>query len=130
MECVTNTTVVRVSLQMSSSSALSRSRVNARLRAWAAERDHVVLLPLDAIMTRLRAGKEVTIGRQTWPADSADLLLRPDRLHPTIDGQVAIANLVAHELVRAKLVAETDVELDLAAVFEHLGEPVPEEVGG
>lgn len=108
----------------------TRAALNARLREWAAERKHVVVLPLDEMMSKLRAGKEVTIGRHTWPADSTDVLLRPDRLHPTVEGQVAIAHLVAHELVRAGLVSADEVELDLAAVFERLGEPVPEEVGG
>lgn len=105
-------------------------RLNARLHAWAKEREHVVLIPLADSIDRIRADEEVKLGRQTWPAGSSDLLLSDDRLHPTIEGMVAIANAVADALVQAELARPADVQLDLATVFEHLGEPVPEEVGG
>jgi hypothetical protein len=103
-------------------------RLNARLAAWAKEREQVILIPLASAIDRLRAGEQVTLGRQTWPAGSADLLLSDDRLHPTIEGTIAIANAVVDALVRAELVDSEDVELDLEPVFERLGEPVPEEV--
>jgi len=103
-------------------------RLNARLAAWAGEREQVILIPLASALDGLRAGEEITLGRKTWPAGSADLLLSADRLHPTIEGTIAIVNAVADALVRAELVAAADVELDLEAVFERLGEPVPEEV--
>ena len=106
----------------------SLKELNALLHGWAKEREHVILIPLATSIERIRADQEVTLGRQTWPAGSADLLLSEDRLHPTVEGTVAIAHAVAVALVECDLVAERDVDLDLAAVFDRLGEPVPEEV--
>jgi len=103
-------------------------QLNERLRAWAAERENVVLIPLAASIDLIRADQAVTLGRQAWPAGSADLLLSDDRLHPTLEGMVAITNAVADALVAADLCAEDDVLLELEPVFERLGEPVPEEV--
>ena len=91
-------------------------KLNARLRAWASERENVVILPLAHVIGKLRADEEIRMGKHVWPAGSADLLLLPDRLHTTREGQVAIASLAMFGLVEAGLVAEEDVELDVAAI--------------
>lgn len=107
----------------------TRAALNARLREWAGKKKNVVLLPLDRVMAKLRVGEAVEIGRHEWPAGSDDLLLRPDHLHPTVEGQIAVANMVASALVDAKLATADDVDLDVASVFERLGEPMPEGIG-
>lgn len=100
-------------------------RLNARLAAWARERGDVIVLPLARVIADMRSDRAFRIGHQEWPAGCSDLLLRPDRLHPTLEGMAAVAHLVATELVGAELIAPEDVDLDLTRVLERLGEPPP-----
>ena len=75
--------------------------VNTRIRAWAAERDDVALVPLTRITEDLRGDTPFTIGDQIWdPGDADTSLLLPDRLHPTLDGLIALTQAMA-EAVRS-----------------------------
>lgn len=105
--------------------AAALERLNARLAAWARERGDVIVLPLSRVIADMRSDRPLTIGRQDWPAGSSDLLLQPDRLHPTLEGLAAVTHLVAERLVAGGVVSEDDVDLDLARVLDRLGEPPP-----
>jgi hypothetical protein len=74
-------------------------RLSARVRAWAAEREDTLVLPLAAAVRTLKSDQAITLGRHTWPAGTR-LLLR-DQLHPNLPGQVGVAQWVADALVGA-----------------------------
>lgn len=67
-----------------------RTRINRRIREWAAERDRVVMFPLSDLHGRLGRGEAVRIGDQLLPAAERDRMLQRDRLHPTLGGLLAI----------------------------------------
>jgi hypothetical protein len=90
--------------------ALSR-----RVREWARARPDTLVLPLSELVPALVRHEPVRIGRHLFAAE-ADLL-QDDLLHPTLEGLVAIAQLVADELVRSGLAQEGDFDFELEAVL-------------
>lgn len=104
--------------------------LSKRVREWAAGRKHTYVLPLSEIVAKLHAEGEVQIGRHTFPSGAR--LLQPDQLHPTLDGLVAVAQLVCDQLVAAKLARAEEFELELAAVLGKLrkGQASPAGAGG
>jgi len=97
-------------------------RLSARVRAWAAERENVIVIPLAELVQRLRSREAIRMARHEWPAGTR--LLQPDDLHPTLEGLAGMAQLVADELVKRGLARESDVTFDLAAVLAKL-RPAP-----
>lgn len=75
-------------------SAEVRASLNERIHAWAAERPRVRLFPLATITEQLREGKPFSIGSHTWSGDALAGLLQRDQLHPTIDGQIAMMQVL------------------------------------
>lgn len=67
-----------------------RARINARIRAWAAARSNVVVVPLSALVERRRADEDLVIHGNRWPKSSLAGLVQDDRLHPTLDGTIAL----------------------------------------
>lgn len=65
-------------------------RANEEIRAWAARRPRVALLPLGRLVSDLRAGKPFQAGRRTWDAAVDGALIQRDDLHPTFEGSVAL----------------------------------------
>ncbi len=63
---------------------------NERIRAWAAERARVAVVPLARLVEQLRAGKPFDAGRRTWSEEADGPLLQRDQLHPTFTGSVAL----------------------------------------
>ncbi len=92
--------------------------LSKRVREWAAGRKHTYVLPLSEIVPQLHSEGEVRIGRHTF--SSGARLLQPDQLHPTLDGLVALAQLVCDQLVTAKLAPAAEFELELPAVLGKL----------
>lgn len=86
--------------------------LNARLRGWAAGRTNVVVVPLADWMRRIQAREEVRIGALSFGADTTAGWLQADRLHPTIDGLVALAMLVNDRLVGRGFLDESSVVRD------------------
>ena len=84
-------------------------KLNERIRAWAKERPRVALFPLEDLVTKLRSGQAITIGAHTWPAGTD--MLQQDRLHPTVEGMIALGQQLAESL------RTLDPTID-AAVFE------------
>jgi len=86
---------------------LSRSQVprpdalaalNARIRAWADERPRARVFPLSEVIEKLGKGEPFFIGEHEWDARMLDLVLQRDQLHPTIDGQIALVQVLDHLL--------------------------------
>ena len=67
-----------------------RRKLNERLRAWAAGRKNVVVVPLGDFVARRHAGEDVEIHGNRWPKSTLDGLIQKDRLHPTLEGTIAI----------------------------------------
>ena len=65
--------------------------LNDRLRAWVAERPRVRIFGLAEFVDSVRKRQPIRIGENVWTADRVESLLQPDKLHPTLDGLVAIA---------------------------------------
>jgi hypothetical protein len=93
-------------------------RLSRRVRAWAAEREATLVLPLAELVRALGSEEELRIGRHAFPAGSR--LLQPDQLHPTPEGMAAVAQLVADELVKHGLARETDFRWELAGIVAAL----------
>ncbi len=96
--------------------------LNAHLAAWVARNPRVTMIPMAECAAAMRAGDAFSIGRYTWPADSNDLVLQEDQLHPTLEGLAALAHLMGVMLVERGVVTERDVDLDLRRVLGELGE--------
>jgi hypothetical protein len=64
---------------------------NARLRAWAAQRKLVFVLPLHDFMAGAISNRSLTLHGQTLPAGKTRALLQDDNLHPTPAGAATIA---------------------------------------
>jgi len=93
-------------------------RLSARVRAWAAGRTDTLVIPLAELVRALGSKDEVRIGRHLYPAGTR--LLQPDRLHPTLEGLIAMAQLVCDELVRAELAPEEGFRFELEPVRRRL----------
>lgn len=97
------------------------ARLNERLRAWAAERKNVVVMPLAELVARGKDGGRVTLGGITYEGDSARGLLQDDRLHASTTGMVAIAQEALVRLAEAGLIdREAQWERDAAKVIATL----------
>jgi hypothetical protein len=95
--------------------------LSRRVREWAAARERTYVLPLSELVGQLGSTAEIRIGRHVFPAGSK--LLQPDRLHPTLDGLAAMAQLVADELVTHQLAREEDWSFGLKELVATLRAP-------
>lgn len=99
------------------------AKLSERVRTFAASRPNTVVLPFSKLVHEMKAEKEVKIGRHTYPPKSR--LLQPDELHPTLEGLVAVGQLVCDELVKLGLVREDEVLFDRQSVHERTARPAP-----
>jgi hypothetical protein len=74
--------------QVPSKEALAK--LNSRIREWAAARENTVVVPLADLLARFQAGSEVEIHGNRWVSDARNPLIGKDRLHPTLEGAVAL----------------------------------------
>lgn len=74
--------------QVPSKEALAK--LNSRIREWATARKNTVVVPLADLLARFQAGSEVEIHGNRWVPDAQVPLIGKDRLHPTLDGAVAL----------------------------------------
>jgi hypothetical protein len=82
-------------------------RLNARLREWCKAHPRVIVAPLAKIVEQMGEDKGFAIGSRQWPAGCAASVLQRDELHPTVEGLIALAHLVADVLAQHGL-AEDD----------------------
>ncbi|MDP7070101.1 MAG: hypothetical protein QF561_01995 [Phycisphaerales bacterium] len=80
--------------QVPSSQALAA--LNDQIAAWASERDNVTLLPLAATMESLRGGGGLAVDETPWPIDAS--YIQFDQLHPSVEGLLFLAAMVAARL--------------------------------
>jgi len=98
-------------------------RLNGRIRAWAAERKNVILLPLATLLARPGTPAASHPGERP--------LLQADQLHPTLEGLASIAALVLRSVARArKDVDPAGLDLDPAAVAGSIRKEMDQALGG
>ncbi len=99
-----------------------RLRANERIREWASSRPNVRVFPLGDLIERLRSGEAFNIGPHAWTAAEAGTLILGDRLHPSLDGLIALViaidDLLANDPELAAI--RPDVETDRARLKRRL----------
>lgn len=96
--------------------------LNETLRGWAEARSNVVLVSLSEAVTKMRSNEPFTLAGREWPAGSAATLMQRDDLHPTLEGVVAVIEIMVHELAEHEVVRAQDFRLDVAAIKQRLAE--------
>jgi hypothetical protein len=66
-------------------------KCNESLKAWAAARQNVAIIPLSRLMAAAFANTEITLGGTRWPKGKSGSLVRSDHLHPSRHGLAALA---------------------------------------
>jgi uncharacterized small protein (DUF1192 family) len=90
--------------------------LNARIHEWAGNRPRVRVFPLSMVMEKLNEGEDFAIGEHRWDAEALQRVLQRDQLHPTLDGQIALLQvlesmLMADEELKSRIPAlDTDHE--------------------
>lgn len=76
-------------------------KLNDKLRAWAAARPNVIVLPLGQFVEVVRDGRPIELHGNRWPPSSRERLMDKDLLHTTFEGSVAVTLLALDHLVAA-----------------------------
>lgn len=92
---------------------------NARVRAWAAAKPRVAVMPLARLVDDLREGKPFAAGRRTWSEADDGALIQRDRLHPTFAGSVAMLACTEQAANERFLGVRQPNAPGAPAVFEH-----------
>lgn len=79
----------------------TRAAMNARVREWAAERDHVVLVPISEFLEALGQGEPMLLPHGQTLEGPMDRILQVDLLHPKLDACLALLVTVMDQIVRA-----------------------------
>lgn len=65
-------------------------RLNERIRAWSAERPNVALLDLREVVRRSLSKQPIRACNRDWCETDLGPLMQKDRLHPTLNGMLAV----------------------------------------
>jgi hypothetical protein len=97
-------------------------RLNARIRTWVTERPSVALLDLSDVVRRTLEGKPVSACNRDWCEADLGPLMQKDRLHPTLNGMLAVV-AAALECADRRTEGATSqgFDLDPARVRRRLG---------
>ena len=97
-------------------------QLNARITAWSKERPNVALLDLADVVRRTITRQPVRACNRDWCEADLGPLLQKDRLHPTLNGSLAVlaAALQAAD-TRTSGTTSTAFDLDPERVRERLG---------
>jgi|SRR5665213_1526951 len=102
--------------QIPSPTALAAA--NERLKAWAAARPQVAVVPLAKFMRTVMDNQAVTVHGQTLPAGKTRGLMQNDRLHPTPRGDALLAISILDSLVsQNRKFSAADIRWDSQEVF-------------
>ncbi|MGD2017635.1 MAG: hypothetical protein PVJ89_05955 [Planctomycetota bacterium] len=92
-----------------------RAAMNRAIRAWAAERDNVLVVPLADLMRRYVESEPVRVRDLEWAVEGLDEALQKDLLHPNARGTTWVAMVLADALVRLPGFEDTDFRFDEGA---------------
>ena len=99
----------------------TRAAMNQRVREWAAERDQVVLMPLDRFLAALGNGQPMPLPKGQSLQGSIEDILQVDLLHPKLDACLALVLNVMDGLVKADVgLAEDRVRWSLTELREQV----------
>ena len=95
--------------------------LNDRLHAWAADRDNIIIIPLSDLTARLHRNEGFDIEEINYPAGSTRALIQADALHPTTEGDIALAQMILRAIDAAtELVDEHDYHRDIDVIRARL----------
>ena len=97
------------------------TEANRRIMAWAKTHPNVVVAPIFELSRTLNEGGPIRIGRHRWHPQRDGLdLIAPDRLHPTYEGLICIAQAIDLELRTLETERERfpTLELDRSKLME------------
>jgi hypothetical protein len=84
--------------------------LNARLRDWAADRPNVIIVPLSEFVSAMTGGGAFDVGGSAWIGEEArKKIIQPDRLHPTAEGLVLMAERAAEAMAAAHIGLTADM---------------------
>ncbi|HAW95720.1 MAG TPA: hypothetical protein DCX60_05540 [Phycisphaerales bacterium] len=90
------------------------TEANRRIKNWAKTHPNVMVAPIFELSRTLNEGGPIRIGRHQWDPDRDGLeLIAPDKLHPTYEGLICIAQAIDVELRRLPTERERFPMLDL-----------------
>ena len=96
-------------------------KLNERIRAWAATRKNVVVVPLGDLVARRTSGEDLVIHGNRWSSAALAGFVQPDRLHPTLEGTIALWLGSLDALVAGRRDVPTSAfEWDAAAISRRL----------
>jgi len=74
------------------------AKMNLLIEQRAIDYPNLTVVPLYEIVEKLKADERIEVMDVFWPAGSQKLLLQQDKLHPTLEGTVAICLFIAEVL--------------------------------
>jgi len=101
-----------------------RLRMNARIRAWAAERDDVLVVSLEGFTADAVALEPFAMRENEWRPETLGEVLQSDLLHPTPRGTLWVALAALDGLARLGAIDGGDMDWDVDAAAERLEEVV------
>jgi hypothetical protein len=109
-------------------SSATMKAANTRIHEWAAARPGTAVVPLFELTTMLRSGDAFTIGDVRWDPNADGLaLILPDKLHPSLDGLVAMLQSAMVEAGRSPDIQERlpKLVLDRETLVDRVREVTP-----
>lgn len=92
--------------------------LNARLREWAKGRKNVTVFPLAAMVEQIRTGKPFKAAGNDYPGGSERTLVQLDRLHPTGEGLVLMAQRLGETLIARSKDHANELDLSTAGLVK------------
>ncbi|MCH2143942.1 MAG: hypothetical protein MK082_02220 [Phycisphaerales bacterium] len=99
---------------------------NRRIHDWAKARPGTAVVPLFELTSNLGSGKSFLVGDTTWnPTEDEIALVLPDKLHPTLEGLIALLQSADFEADRTSGMTGRmpELVLDRASLTERIRRP-------
>jgi hypothetical protein len=87
-------------------------KCNERLKAWAAEHEGVIIVPLLEDFDAIRLKNKIRLGGAEIDLEKTGPLMQPDGLHTTLDGLAFVASRCVEALVQRGLIAKDGIEFE------------------
>ena len=99
------------------------ARLNVRLKSWTDTHPNIMLLPLNDVVQKTLAKKPIRACNRDWCETDLGPMLQKDRLHPTLNGTLAVVAAALDAADRGTAgAASKSFNLDPAAVRSRMNE--------